>query len=265
MTFLSICIIIFIFNEKRWQDYLCGKIMHSFASFIFPLKKAHLIHVIFNAVLDITWVLSNHVRMWHIRCQAKLSQAPNFLILSHLMTYPFCSAHHPKAHPGLGPGSMVPPQQGDGSTWVMVWICWWDREESWVRACDTDWSWAVVMCLWCRGRDRIGGPWPRFFSAPESRKSCPVSSSETAPGRKLTGSSDPYWMLAMAVKSQTHCVLHRTWHGVVGAGFSSRLCCSLALWFWKGHITPSLSFLICKQQGVGSDALQVPFWKCWAV
>ena len=152
-------------------------------------------------------VLSNHVRMWHIRCQAKLSQAPNFLLLSHLMTYPFCSAHHPRAHTGLGPGSMVPPQQGDGcpsalsNTWVMVWICWWEREESWGRACDTDWSWTLVMCLWCGGRDRMAGLWPRFFSAPESRKSCPVSSSDTAPGRKLTHSSDSYWMLAIAVHS----------------------------------------------------------------
>lgn len=152
-------------------------------------------------------VLSNHVRMWHIRCQAKLSQAPNFLLLSHLMTYPFCSAHHPRAHTGLGPAAWYPHSRGMDALLHSVtheWWCEsavWEREESWVRACDTDWSWAFVMCLWCGGRDHMAGLWPRFFSAPESRKSCPVSSSDTAPGRKLTHSSDSYWMLAMAVHS----------------------------------------------------------------
>lgn len=192
MTFLSICIIVFIFNKKRWQDYLYGKIMHSFAAFIFPLKKAHLIHIIFNAVLHITWVLSNHVRMWH-KMSSKIIPSPKLSLISPSYDLSFLQCPPPQSTHRARSWQHGTPQQGDGcpsalsSTWVMMWICWWDREESWVRACDTDWSWAFVMCLWCRGRDRIGGPWPRFFSAPSLGNPAPsVAQTQHPEGSSLT-------------------------------------------------------------------------------
>lgn len=105
MIFLTICVIAFMFQGKWWPNYLCREISFSFLF----LKKNHLVNIIVSTIWDITHACLSLFDSKCQRCQAKLFQAPNFLLISHQRTpAPFCSAHHPNPHTGLGPGSFVP-------------------------------------------------------------------------------------------------------------------------------------------------------------
>ena len=141
---------------------------------------------------------------------------------------------------------------------VTVWICRWGRKESSVRACDVNWSWTWVMCLWCWGTACVpsvqDSDWHLNFRNPDHwylRHSSPNI------GRELTYSLNFYCTLAMAPYSPNLSL--RYGMGVVGTGVlvqSLPLTCSvefgrvISLW---ASVSPNVN------SGVGSVPSQCPF------